>query len=231
MGVLPEGPDAWENIVSNTTSKSANEAKEAREAAVAAKKEPRLVRIAAAQFQVGKDAASAVAACCNTMQQARAVSCDLVVLPGHAKAIGTEPLDGPFLKGVAAEAKRLEIGVAVALHLTDGVGVVLLDKKGATLGVQYGAKNAEVFDLHKFGGKVVLKTGQHAAGAKDLAGAELVIQSLNAPGACCIADDAGAAMSSGDKAKPYDLVFEDLEPAKPHYKKKHAFLVVAAPAK
>ena len=140
-------------------------------------------------------------------------------------------LDGPFLKGVAAEAKRLEIAVAVALHLTDGVGVVLLDKKGATLGVQYGAKNAEVFDLHKFGGKVVLKTGQHAAGAKDLAGAELVIQSLNAPGACCIADDAGAAMSSGDKAKPYDLVFEDLEPAKPHYKKKHAFLVVAAPAK
>lgn len=232
MGVLPEGPDAWEGIVVKPTSQSAQSAQEAKKADDLAKSEPRLVRVAAAHFQVGSDAGSAVAACKKAMEMARAVSCDLVVLPGHAKALGTEATDGPFCKGLAAECKRLEIAVAVALHLADGVGCVLLDKKGAVAGCTLG-KEAAVLDLHKFGGKVALKTGQHAMGANDLkaTGADLVIQSLNAPGAASIASDAGAPMSHGDKAAPFDLVFEDMEPAKKHYKKTQPFLVVAAPAK
>ena len=142
MGVLPEGPDAWEGIVVKPTSQSAQSAQEAKKADDLAKSEPRLVRVAAAHFQVGSDAGSAVAACKKAMEMARAVSCDLVVLPGHAKALGTEATDGPFCKGLAAECKRLEIAVAVALHLADGVGCVLLDKKGAVAGCTLGKEAA-----------------------------------------------------------------------------------------
>ena len=73
MGVLPEGPDAWEGIVVKPTSQSAQSAQEAKKADDLAKSEPRLVRVAAAHFQVGSDAGSAVAACKKAMEMARAM--------------------------------------------------------------------------------------------------------------------------------------------------------------
>lgn len=195
----------------------------------AAKEGSRLVRVASVQVKLAKDESGAVEACKHGISQARAVGCDIVVLPGHAKAFGAQTIEGPFLGGLAKLAKTLEIAVVVACTMADGVATVMLGKKGETVAITP-AKDSATLDLHKFGGQVALKSGK--AAVKDgAAGVELVLQSINEPGATSITSDTGAVLSSADSKAAYDLVYEDMEPAKKHYAKKQAFVVTSAPAK
>ncbi|GMG86304.1 carbon-nitrogen hydrolase family protein [Biformimicrobium ophioploci] len=84
----------------------------------------RKIRVAAAQFSVGTDVEANLATTLRMLDQAAEVAPDLVVLPEfcnhlswydnqeHCAAVSV-PLDGPFLKAVAAKARALSIYVVI----------------------------------------------------------------------------------------------------------------------
>ena len=214
QSLMPVGPESWMNLKSVGVHSPTYAGVKSHEAFCEASKEnPRLVRVAAAHFKLAKDEAGAVEACAHALTQARAACCTVVVLPGHAKNLGAQAADGPFLSGVAAACKRLGLAAVVAVTMTDGVRTVLIDKAGATVESTSAKDHAAVSDLHKFGGSVALRTGKHAL--KDVKGAHIIYQSINETHEeTRITADTGAVAATADAKAAFDLIIEDVEPAK-----------------
>lgn len=190
---------------------------------------PRVVRAAAAHFKLAGDEAGALVACERALTHARAASCTVVVLPGHAKALGAQAADGAFLGGIAKVCERLEIAAVVAVTMADGVSTVLIDRTGTTVACTAAKDHAAIVDLYKFGGNVALRTGKHAV--KEVAGADVVYQSINETHEVTrITNDEGAETTADAKAA-FSLIYEDVTPAKKHHLKTGITFVVAAAAK
>jgi predicted amidohydrolase len=107
------------------------------------------VRIAAGQFSAGKDPQSNLREIGKLMEAASLGSADLLVLPESSLYAGTdppsihaevaEPLDGPFISGVAGLARRLNLPVVVGTTETNPDGLpfntlVSLDTEGTVQG-------------------------------------------------------------------------------------------------
>jgi predicted amidohydrolase len=108
------------------------------------------MRIAAGQFSAGTDPSSNLREIVKLMETAALDSADLMVLPESSlsaaagpssmQADVAEPLDGPFITGVAALARRLSLPVVVGTTETNPEGppyntLVALDAKGTVQGI------------------------------------------------------------------------------------------------
>ncbi|KAF9406941.1 Carbon-nitrogen hydrolase, partial [Podila epigama] len=141
-------------------------------------------RIAVAQFCAGQSVSVNLATCIRLMGQACKASAKMVFFPEASDFIGNPPEDalklscslgkdkGPFLAGLCAEAKQLQMWCSVGIHEKSSLPGklynthVLIDDKGD---IVESYRKIHLFDVNIENGPILMESNTTAAGDKVVA--------------------------------------------------------------